>query len=169
MTTLQPFVELQADSWSRGLTDSGDLRPTSISVAESPEPSLFLTAPRVVTPLDGSYETHWLVDVEGEMRSYLNLAPNWDSYGAGPVPTEVVDMAVVIATIMAAYGFSRPVVCPESSGGVLLEWEESDRTLTVDLDGNEGFSFAYESPGRPELEGDIEHFVSFLNIGVLPF
>ena len=45
----------------------------------------------------------------------------------------------MIARIMAECGFSRPA----SALRILLEWEESDRALTVDLDGNEGFSFAY--------------------------
>lgn len=31
-------------------------------------------------------------------------------------------------------GFSRPNMCPQSSGGVLMEWQGSDRTLTVDIE-----------------------------------
>ena len=49
-----------------------------------------------------------------------------------------------------------------------MEWESADRALTVDLHGNDGFSFAYESPGEPELEGDFEDFVSLLNAGLPP-
>ena len=111
----------------------------------------------------------WLADVEEVMRSYLKLAPNWDSYGGVPVREEIVDLAVLIAGMMAGYGFSRPAICPESSGGVLMEWEQSDRALTVDLDRKEGFSFVYESLGGTELEGDIEHLVSLLSAGVQPF
>ena len=169
MTTLQHVLEPQTDSWSRGLTDSGVLQNRRIRLAERPTTSGFLTAPRLSAPPEGLPDIHWLADVEDEMRSYLKLVPNWDSYGGGPVRKEIVDMAVLIAEIMARYGFSRPAVCPESSGGILLEWEQSDRALTVDLDGNEGFSFAYESPSGPELEGDIEHFVSLLSVGVQPF
>ena len=44
------------------------------------------------------------------MRSYLELFPDWDSYGGGPVRKEIVDWAVLIAEIMAAIGFSRPEV-----------------------------------------------------------
>lgn len=168
MTSLQPVVEHQADSWSRGLTDTQYHRPRRIRVAEASEPTSSLTAHRLSAPPEGVQEIHWLASIEGEMQSYLDLAPNWDTYGGGPAPKEIVDTAVMIARIMAEYGFSRPAICPESSGGILLEWEEPDRALTVDLDGNEGFSFAYESPGRPELEGDIEHFVTFLNSGVPP-
>lgn len=102
------------------------------------------------------------------MRSYLELAPNWDSYGGGPVRKETVDMAVLVAEVMARLGFSRPAVSPESSGGIFLEWEQSARTLSVDLDGN-GFSFAYEVPGEHERVGDIEYFVSLLATGVQPF
>ena len=103
------------------------------------------------------------------MRSYSELASNWDSYGGGPVSTRVVDEAMVVAELMAIWGFSRPDVCPESSGGVLLEWQQSDRVLTVDFDGIEEFSFSYESPGEPETEGNFEDFVSLLNAGLQPF
>lgn len=115
-----------------------------------------------------SDEIRWLVDVTDEMRSYLTLAPDWDSYGAGPVRKEIVDVAILIAEIMARFGFSRPMVCPQSSGGVFLEWEYASRALTVDLDGNEGFSFSYESPGKPESKGDFQDLVSLLNSGLQP-
>ena len=102
------------------------------------------------------------------MRSYLELASNWDSYGGGPVRGEIVDTAILIAEIMARFGFSRPVVCPEPSGGVLFEWEHSGRALAVDLDGNEGISFAYESSGEPESEGDFQDFMRLLSTGLQP-
>lgn len=168
MTILEHVAESQVDSW-RGLTDSRRPRARRIQLFEQPAPVPFLTAPRTSIVAAGSDEVHWLVDVTDEMRSYLELAPDWDSYGGGPVREEIVDMAVLIAEIMARFGFSRPAVSPESSGGIFLEWEQSDRALSVDLDGNDGFSFAYESPGERELVGDIEHFVSLLAAGVQPF
>ena len=168
MTILEHVAESQVDSW-RGLTDSRRPSARRIQLSEQSAPVPFLTAPRTSIVGDRSDEVHWLVDVTGEMRSYLELAPNWDSYGSGPVRREIVDMAVLIAEIMARLGFSRPAVSPESSGGILLEWEQSDRALSVDLDGNDGFSFAYESPGERELVGDIEHFVSLFAAGVRPF
>ena len=109
------------------------------------------------------------------MRSYLELVFDWDSYGGGPARKEIVDWAVLVAEIMAEIGFSRPDVSPESSGGIILEWQQSNRVLTVDLDGiaefslSDGFSFAYESPGEPESEGNFEDFVSLLNAGLQPF
>ncbi len=169
MMTLQHVMGPQTDSWSRSLTDSAVFQTQRIRITEPPATSQFLTAPRLSMSPEPSPEFVWLADVRNEMRSYLELAPDWDSCGGGPVRKEIVDRAVLIAEIMARYGFSRPVVCPESSGGMLLEWEHSDRALTVDLNGNEGFSFAYETPGEPDLEGGIECFVSLLNVGVQPF
>ena len=168
MTILEHVAESQADSW-RGLTDSRRPSGRRIQLFEQPAPVPYLTAPRTSIAAARSDDVHWLVDVTDEMRSYLDLAPNWDSYGGGPVRKEIVDMAVLIAEIMARFGFSRPAVSPESSGGIFLEWEQSDRALSVDVDGNDGFSFAYESPGERELVGDIEHFVSLLAAGVQPF
>lgn len=169
MTTLQRVVEPQNRSWARGLTDSGVHQIGWIRLAEPPSNSKFLTAPWLSTHPERMYEVHWLADVEDEMRGFLELVPNWDSYGGGPVRKEIVEMAILIAEIMASCGFSRPVVCPQSSGGILLEWEQPDRALTVDLDGNEGVSFAYESAEGHDLDGDIELFASFLSGGVHPF
>ena len=117
----------------------------------------------------------WLPDIEGRIRRYPDLAPDWDSYGGGPPSPEIVDAAAVVARIMADLGFSRPEVCPQSSGGVLMEWEGSGRTLTVDIEGigerpvSDWFSFAFASPGEPEREGDFEDFVELLEVGLRPF
>ena len=169
MTTLQRFVVPQASPWSRSLTDSAVRLTRRIQLAEQPTTGALLTAPRPSAPPEHRHEVFWFTDVEDEIRGCLKLVPNWDSYGGGPARVEIVDAAVEIARLMAVLGFSRPHVCPESSGGVLLEWEHSDRALTVDLDGNEGFSFAYESPGTVELEGDMERFIGLLRAGVHPF
>lgn len=168
MTIQQLVAEHEAGSWAGGLTDSVR-RTKRIWFAEPAEPVLFLTAPRLSTSPVRSHEAHWLADVKDEMCSYLELGPNWDSYGGGPVSMRILDEALVVAELMAICGFSRPEVCPESSGGILLEWQQSERVLTVDLDGIEEFSFAYESPGEPESEGDFEDFVSLLNAGLQPF
>ena len=140
-----------------------------VRIAERPATSVLPTAPQLSASHDDRREVNWFTDVEDELRGYLELVPNWDSYGGGPVRVEIVDTAVEIARLMAVLGFSRPHVCPESSGGILLEWEHCGRALTVDLDGNDGFSFAYESPRTVELEGDMERFTGLLRTGVHPF
>ena len=169
MTTLQRVVGHQAIPWSSCLTDSAVRHTRHIRIAELPATGALPAAPRLSAAHEDQRDARWFTEVETEMRGYSELVPNWDSYDGGPVRSEIVDAAVEIARLMAVLGFSRPHVCPESSGGVLLEWEHTDRALTVDLDGNEGFSFAYESPGAPELEGDMEHFVGLLRAGVQPF
>ena len=91
------------------------------------------------------------------------------------MPKSVVAVAEAIAAIMSDMGFSRPDVGPESSGGVLLEWHRAGETLTVDIDiaggisPDRGFSFAYESLGEREVEGDLVGFATFLGAGLRPF
>lgn len=168
MTIQQLVAEPEAGSWAGGLTDS--VRRTRRIWFDAPaEPVLFLAAPRPFTSPVRSREAHWLADVQDEMCSYLELGSNWDSYGGGPVSVRILHEAMMVAELMAICGFSRPQVCPESSGGILLEWQQSEKVLTVDFDGVEGFSFAYESPGEPESEGNFEDFVSLLNADLQPF
>ena len=73
------------------------------------------------------------------------------------------DVALVVerfAELMAAIGFSRPNICPEPSGGVILEWQNTAQVLTVDFDEIQGFSFSYESFEMPELDdgGGLDEF-----------
>lgn len=167
VTIFGRIAESQVDSW-RGLTDSRRPSARRIVLSEQSAHVPSLTAPRTSVFSARSDEARWLVDVTDEIRSYLTLAPDWDSYGAGPVRKETVDLAVLVAEMMARFGFTRPLVCPEPSGGVLLEWEHSGRASAVDLDGNDGVSFVYESRGEPELEGDFRDLVSLLNTGLQP-
>ncbi len=168
MTTLQLVRDSWNDSWTTDLTDTGALRIQRFRPAVQPVPIPLLTAREAHTTTARAQEVPWLYEIMDEMRTYEELALNWDSYGGEPVRKEITDAAVVIARLMALYGFSRPDICPESSGGILMEWESAEKTLTVDLDSNEGFSFAYESPDEPESEGDFEDFVSLLNAGLSP-
>ena len=97
----------------------------------------------------------WLGDVEDEIRSYMELGPNWDSYGGGPAHGEVVDGAAVIVDIVARIGFSRPGVSPESSGGILLEWEQDARALIVDLTASVGSPSCTKRAERMRWKGTL--------------
>ena len=141
-------------------------RPSSVfRRRESGTPS---AAPQSIRPAAPVQEDSWLADAEHRIRGFAELPDDWDSYGGGPVPKSVLEAAVAIAAIMSDIGFSRPDVGPQSSGGVLLEWHHAGRTLTVDIDiagglsPDRGFSFAYESPGEREIEGDLEDFTGLL-------
>ena len=69
-------------------------------------------------------------------------------------------MAEGFAELMATKGFSRPDTCPDSAGGVLLEWQSPVQALSVEFDEIQGFSFSYESFEKPELddEGGLAEF-----------
>ncbi len=110
----------------------------------------------------------WFRDTRDKIRGYMDLVPNWDSYGGGAISSKVVDMAERFAEMMARIGFSRPTVCPESSGGILLEWQSLGQVLTVDIAiDKEGFSFSYESAESLELEGDVWDFLKLVRGGFL--
>lgn len=133
ITSLQLVEPSQTDVRGR-LTDSSVWRVSRVRVARYPETGSLWTTSRPTRSEALPGEASWFADIEGKIRSYLDLAPDWDSYGGGPPSTDIVDAAVVVAQIMAEFGFSRPAVCPQSSGGILLEWQGSGRTLTVDLE-----------------------------------
>lgn len=168
MTILELVRHTKQDSWSADLTASGAQRIPRFRPANQPTSVSFLTATGTDAHPLGSQDMPWLADLTHEIWSYLELAPNWDSYGGGPVRSEIAQAAIQVARLMALIGFSRPDSCPESSGGVLMEWECADRALTVELEASGEFSFSYESPGTRESEGDFVDFVSLLNSGLQP-
>ena len=174
MTSFQLVEPLRTDAQG-GLTDSRAGRASCVRVARHPEPGLLWTGHQHSRWEASHGKTSWLPDIECRIRNYLDLAPDWDSYGGGPPSRDIVDAAVVVAQVMAAFGFSRPEVCPQSSGGIMMEWEGSGITLTVDIEAitepplSEWFSFALASPGEPEQEGNFEDFADLLNAGFQPF
>lgn len=174
MTSLLLVEPSQTDGRA-GLTGSSVQRTWRVRIARYPEPGLLWTGHRPLRPGASQGQACWLPDIECGIRQYLDLAPDWDSYGGGSPSRDMVDAAVVVARIMAELGFSRPQVCPQSSGGVLMEWEGSGRTLTVDIEAtgdrpvSDWFSFALVSPGEPGREGDFKDFVELLNAGLRPF
>ena len=52
------------------------------------------------------------------MSNLKNLELNWDSYGAPPIDSRIIDAAVRIAELLR----NPPAIVPTSSGGVQLEW-----------------------------------------------
>lgn len=172
MTSLQLIEPSRTNARGR-LTDSSVRQTLRVRVVRHPEPDFLWTTPTQSEAFPRA--TSWFSDIEGEIRGYLDLAPDWDSYGGGPPSRDIVDAAVVIAQIMADFGFSRPTVCPQSSGGVMMEWQGSRRVLTVDIEAiwertvSDCFSFALASPGESEREGNLEDFFSLLNRGFQPF
>ena len=161
------------------------MTPNALAAVDTPANPRFLSdrpylrgiAPSyrlLVNPLPIGYLTEppqlasWFLDIRDKIRGYLELVPNWDSYGGGPISREVVDNAERFAEVMARSGFSRPNVCPESSGGILLEWLRRGQALTVDIaSDNEGLSFSYESAETPESEGDGRDFLELVRGGFL--
>lgn len=122
---------------------------------------IFVKPPPINFLIDQPMPDRWIPEIREKMRGYLELPTNWDSYGGGPISNEVVAAAERFAELMAAIGFSRPKICPESSGGVLLEWQSPTQVLTVDFDETQVFSFSYESFEMPELddEGGLDELV----------
>ncbi len=166
MTNLQ-FTEDAGVTPAAPLTDSRRPRKRPIWILRQRREDSCLTAPRTMRPKLSAPAT-WLDGVSQEMQSFRALPPNWDSYGGGPIRPDILNEAMKVAEFLAECGFSRPVVGPQSSGGILMEWDSIGGALTVDLDGNHGFSFAYERPGRPDVEGGIEEFARLLDSGLQP-
>lgn len=65
-----------------------------------------------------------------KVRSFADLAQNWDSYGAGPIGDDVIERAITAARAIYQQGPFTPVgsvaICPTSPGSIMFEWDAAD-------------------------------------------
>ena len=92
----------------------------------------------------------------------IDLPENWDSYGNSAPYTVVADSARLIAFLMRQLRFREPTASPSSSGGIILDWSDGVRELTIDLDGVDGITFSYDVDGKNVDEGDIHRLCKCL-------
>lgn len=70
---------------------------------------------------------------------FAKLADNWDSYGARSIDKDSISHGISILKRLielrelTGLDISAPFVAPLSSGGMQIEWEESDRYLEISI------------------------------------
>lgn len=75
----------------------------------------------------------WVADAQERLEQLVNLAPNWDSYGARPVNERVASI-----TLNLLHGLMRdttplPSIVPTNTGRVQLEWHTRGIDLEVEV------------------------------------
>jgi hypothetical protein len=80
----------------------------------------------------------WFDGVDRKLMSFVNLEPNWNSYGARPVHESVARAASDLLRQLVRRTAPEPSVVPTSGGGVQFEWHTRNHDLEIEL----------PSPGR---------------------
>lgn len=71
--------------------------------------------------------------VEAHVRPLRRLGVGWDSYGALPVATQVIDTARDLLTQIVSAGLQFPALVPTVHGGLSLEWTSPGREFSITL------------------------------------
>jgi hypothetical protein len=94
-----------------------------------------------------------------QLDAMLQLPPNWDGYGAGPIEPGIVDWAkdfvAYFEALQSLQGIDRGIrVYPSRTGGVQIEWEDSrfERELELNPDGSIGLLHVEKATGAMREE-----------------
>lgn len=71
--------------------------------------------------------------VEAHVRPLRRLGIDWDSYGALPVATDVIDAARDLLTQIVLASLPFPALVPTVRGGLSLEWTSPGREFSMSL------------------------------------
>jgi len=73
-------------------------------------------------------------DVRGQLQPFLNLAPNWDSYGGRPIDPTIIDVAQYLLVSISESELELPSLVPTSLGGLSLEWHRPTVEFAIELE-----------------------------------
>lgn len=75
----------------------------------------------------------WLEATVSALISFLDLPPDWDSYGAKPVNPDIVPAVLELMDLAMRDETPPPTVIPTNRGGVQLEWHRNGVDLEIEF------------------------------------
>ena len=83
----------------------------------------------------------------------MQLPPNWDSYGAEPIPSAVIERAVEVLSHVMEDNSPHPSIVALSEGGLQMEWHLRDQDVEIVVSTDEPPSFYYRDQEGSAEEG----------------
>lgn len=92
----------------------------------------------------------WFRVAADKMRQIASLSANWDSYGSRRPDSVALNYAGALLNLICdRVGVSEPYITPHPNGHICFEWDDEERTLTVEVDAKGLCHYYYE---RKEVE-----------------
>lgn len=139
--------------------------PMEISVTVSPRTEEWLPNPvlieaRVIAPepspgTPSAPLPPWVKQTVTALVEIMQLAQNWDSYGARPVATVAVGRALDILTRVMGKASPAPNIVPLADGGLQMEWHTGNHDLEVVIPADEVATYYHSSSHSPADEGEL--------------
>lgn len=105
----------------------------------------------------------WFDTTLKSITELLQLAPNWDGYGASEVKQEVAANALTDLWNLLDNDSPTPSVVPLNDGGIQVEWHRHGRSLELEFPASGAASFYYyEDATEDESEGLLANSIAEL-------
>jgi hypothetical protein len=105
----------------------------------------------------------WFGATLRKITELLQLAPNWDGYGASEVRQDVAAKALTALWNLLENDSPAPNVVPLGDGGIQVEWHRYGRSLELEFPASGAASFYYyEDATEVESEGLLANSIAEL-------
>lgn len=131
----------------------------------APSPSVW-SEPRerafIIPGVNGSYRIKmkhssaipaWIKPTLSAFRDVQELPPNWDSYGAKPSETGLINASLSLLTQIMDDRFPPPAVVPLADGGLQFEWHRNNQDLEIVFPAEEPPTYYYQDRDGQQEEG----------------
>ncbi len=71
--------------------------------------------------------------LHAELDKLRTLKPDWDSYGANPIPEKVIEAAKFVLDMLYGPNAPQPVVGPTPFPGVALIWRLDGKEIDLEI------------------------------------
>jgi hypothetical protein len=88
----------------------------------------------------------WAGDVQADIRSLGNLAPNWDGYGAPAIDPAVIASSSSFVAKLPGNLAPRPRVVPTANGMLQLEWHAGPKSLELEFESPHSIRYLQWNP-----------------------
>ena len=160
------------DSYLQSITTQSKVQPVLPTHWQDPAPSRRLVIDpttafgawflsRVSIPDRQLYDSQ---AVEESLRKIAGLPPNWDSYGAPRIASNVIDEARSILLCVAAMGLPQPWVAPGADGGIGIQWDTKVAELYIDIVPGEPTSYLLTLNVGSSEEDEIDAPLTLMNL-----
>lgn len=83
---------------------------------------------------DPEVSLRWLLPIAARLRDIMSLPEDWNSYGASVPSVQALAGAVDVLGRIMDDAIVHPTIVPTPSGGIQLEWHESDFDIEIYVD-----------------------------------
>ena len=89
-------------------------------------------------PFESNRFEEWTRQLRGKLEPLLRLGDNWDSYGAASIGDDAIESTAILLLQMSQQLMMDqfdPFIVPTVDGGIGVDFEESNISITVSADG----------------------------------